>query len=106
MLWIYLAVRDKAILAARKAAGRTTDWPWTGFAFGAVMMGFDILQLFLAQPADLTAEAERRARAKYGANYSYFVTNVGVGSQGDRVYAEVIGYNNAKVFDADVDWKQ
>jgi hypothetical protein len=106
LLWVYLAVRDKAILAAREAASRSTAWPWTGFAFGALMVGFEVFQIFTMRPADLTAEAERRARAKYGLNYSYYVMSVGVESHNDRVYAQVTGYSRDKVFDADVDWEQ
>jgi hypothetical protein len=103
-LWIYLAVRDKSILAARKAAGRTTSLPWTGFVFGALMICSEVVHILMLRPADLTAEAERRARAKFGAGYSYYVVGVSPGRQGNHVYADVTGYSRDKVFDASVDW--
>ncbi|WP_395016437.1 hypothetical protein [Dongia sp.] len=108
LLWIYLAVRDKTILAARRAAGRSTALPWTGFAFGALMVVSEVFQIFYWRPADLTAEAERRARTKYGAGYSYYVSSVSVSTGGieTRAYAQVTGYSRDKVFDADVDWKR
>jgi hypothetical protein len=105
-LWVTLAVRAPAILAARKAAGRSTARPWTGFAVGALLVGNEIIGLALLRSGDLTAEAERRARAKHGASYSYHVTFVGVGERDHRVYAQVIGYNAQAVIDADVDWEQ
>ena len=103
-LWIYLAVRAPAILNARKAVGRTAVLPWTGFAFGALMAGSGILGLVMLQTGDLTTEAERRARAKYGANYSYLVTSIGIGSHDNHVYASVVGYNAQAIIDAKVDW--
>jgi hypothetical protein len=106
LLWVFLAVRDKAILAARQAAGRSTASPWSGFAFGAAMIAYDIFQIYAYRPADLTAEAERRARAKFGANYNYYVNSVSIGARENRVYADVTGYSKDKVFDADLDWKR
>jgi hypothetical protein len=104
LLWVYLAVRDKAILAARRAAGRSAALPWTGFALGGLMVGMEIVQMATLNSSDLTAEAERQARAKYGTNFSYHVTSTSIGSRADRAYARVLVYNNQQIIEADLEW--
>jgi hypothetical protein len=102
-LWLYQAVRTPAVMAARKAAGRSIAPPWTGFAFGAVVALNEIIGIVMMQRNEYADEALKRAREKYGSRYGFTVT--GYGTSGGRVFVSLIGYDTQQVIDADVDWE-
>jgi hypothetical protein len=102
-LWLYQAVRAPAVMAARKASGRSIAPPWTGFAFGLVVALNQIIGIVMMQKNEYADEALKRAREKYGSHYGFTVTGYGI--SGGRVFVSLIGYDAQHVIDADVDWE-
>jgi hypothetical protein len=103
-LWVFQAVRSPSILAARKAAGRSTAMPWTGFGVGIILSAYGIVGVFETQYSDFAQEARRQASAKYGTQYEYMFQRL-EGTSGGHVYVSLIGYKPDAIIKADVDFE-
>lgn len=104
LAWVYGQLRTEPVLRESSNAGRSSAPPRLAFALGIVLVVGLAGTALLLLNSDTARKATFLAKARYGADYNYFVNSIHW--SGKRVQATLYAYNSHEMRPVQVEWQQ
>lgn len=103
LFWVYRTLRAPPVLAARAAAGQSTDVPKSAFVSGCVLaIGLAVLLQFTLK-GETAEKAVRLATEQYGADYTYVISSIHW--SGGHVSARLTAFNPKESREVEIEWE-
>lgn len=103
LFWVYRTLRAPPVLAARAAAGHSTDVPKSAFVWGCVLaIALAVLMQFTMR-GETAEKAVRLATERYGTEYRYVISSIHWA--GGHVSARLTAFNQKESKEVEVEWE-